>query len=140
MDRAMAFGDLTTLADVKAWLQTGQDAFPDTDDALLSRLVTAASRFIESWLGRQVAPADWQEARDGTGGQRLAFANTPVTTVLSLSIDGLAIPPAPSDGGFGAAYVFTATELALRGHALTRRTHHVAVTHTACYTTTPTHI
>ena len=24
----MAFGDLTTLADVKAWLQTGQNAFP----------------------------------------------------------------------------------------------------------------
>ena len=32
----MAFGDLTTLADVKAWLQTGQAAFPDTDDGLRS--------------------------------------------------------------------------------------------------------
>ena len=37
----MAFGDLTTLGDVKAWLRTGQNAFPDTDDALLARLITA---------------------------------------------------------------------------------------------------
>ena len=84
----MAFGDLTMLDDVKAWLQTGQSAFPDTDDALLARLITAASRFVESWLGRPIAAADWQEVRDGTGGQRLAFANIPVTAVLSLSIDG----------------------------------------------------
>ena len=94
----MAFGDLTTLADVKAWLQTGQDAFPDTDDVLLARLITAASQFIQSWLNRQIAPSDWQEIRDGTGGQRFAFANIPVTAMLSLSIDGLEIPPAPSGG------------------------------------------
>jgi hypothetical protein len=133
----MAYGDLTNLADVKAWLQTGQDAFPDTDDALFSRLITAASRFIENWLGRQIAPADWQEVRDGSGGQRLAFANTPVTAVLSLSIDGLAIPPAPDDGGFGAGYVFTATELALRGYVFTRRAQNVIVTYTAGFAATP---
>ena len=51
----MAFGDLTTLADVKAWLQTGQSAFPVTDDALLTRLITAASQLIQTWLNRQIA-------------------------------------------------------------------------------------
>jgi hypothetical protein len=44
----MGYGDLTTLADVKAWLQTGQSAFPPTDDALLTRLVTAASQYIQT--------------------------------------------------------------------------------------------
>src|SRR5712675_2084287 len=103
----MTFGDLTTLADVKAWLQTGQNPFPATDDALLTRLISAASEFIQNWLGRQIAAADWLEIRDGTGGQLLAFANIPVTAILSLSIDGLAIPPAPADGsGFGAGYTF----------------------------------
>ena len=48
----MPAGDLTTLSDVKAWLQTGQNPFPATDDALLMRLITAASRFTENWLGR----------------------------------------------------------------------------------------
>jgi len=133
----MAFGDLTTLADVKAWLQTGQDAFPDTDDALLARLVTAASRFIQSWLRRQIAPGDWQEVRDGTGGQRLAFANSPVTAVLSLSIDGIAIPPAPGDGGYGPGYVFTETELSLRGYIFTRRARNVIVSYTAGYPIVP---
>jgi uncharacterized phiE125 gp8 family phage protein len=133
----MAFGDLTTLDDVKTWLRTGQNAFPDTDDALLARLITAASQFVQSWLGRQIAPSDWQEVRDGSGGDRLAFAHVPVSAVLSLSIDGLAIPAAPSDGSFAAGYVFTASELALRGYVFTRRAQNVIVTYTAGYAATP---
>ena len=133
----MAFGDLTTLSDVKAWLATGAAPFPSTDDALLTRLVTAASQFIETWLHRPVLSADWQELRDGTGGQRLVFANFPVTAVLSLTIDGLSIPPAPNDGGFAPGYSFTATELALRGYVFTRRAQNVVVAYTAGYGSVP---
>ena len=136
----MAFGDLTTLSDVKLWLQTGAAPFPATDDALLARLITAASGFIETWLHRPVLSADWLEMRDGSGGQRLVFANVPVTAVLSLTIDGLAIPPAPTDGGFGPGYSFTATELALRGFVFTRRAQNVIVTYTAGYQTVPPEI
>src|SRR5437763_1458264 len=64
----MAYGDLTNLADVKAWLQTGQSPFPSTDDLLLQRLITAASDFIQNWLGRHGAAAAWLEGGDGTGG------------------------------------------------------------------------
>ena len=138
----MPYGDLCALADVTAWLQTGQNPFPATDDALLSRLITAASRFIESWLDRPILAADWLEVRDGNGGQRLAFANFPVSAVLSLSIDGLTIPPAPppestGGGGFGAGYVFTPTELALRGYVFTRRAQNVVLTYTAGYVSVP---
>jgi hypothetical protein len=137
----MAFGDLTTLDDVKAWLQTGQNAFPDTDDALLAQLVTAASQFIQTWLQRQIAPSDYQEVRDGTGGQRLAFANFPVSAVLSVTIDGLQIPPVPiaPNGGsaFTAGYLFSPTELALRGYVFSRRAQNVIVTYTAGYGATP---
>ena len=133
----MPYGDLTTLADVKAWLQTGQNPFPATDDALLQRLIAGASEFIQNWLGRPIASADWLETRDGTGGQLLAFANIPVTAVLSLTIDGLAIPPAPADGSVGAGYTFTPTELALRGYVFTRRPQNTIVTYTAGYTATP---
>ena len=133
----MADGDLTTLADVKAWLQTGQNPFPATDDALLQRLISAASEFIQNWLGRQIAAADWLEIRDGTGGQLMAFANIPATAILSLSIDGLTIPPAAADGGFGAGYTFTPTELALRGYVFTRRPQNVVIIYTAGYDTTP---
>src|SRR4051812_40846922 len=129
----MAAGDLTTLSDVKTWLQTGQNPFPATDDALLTRLITAASRFIESWLGRQVASADWLERRDGPGGHLLPSPNSPAPAVLSLSIDGLNIPPSATDGGFGAGYIFPPPELALRGFVFTRRAQNVIVTYTAGY-------
>ena len=133
----MDYGDLTTLADVTAWLQTGQNPFPSVDDALLTRLISAASGFIQSWLGRSILSADWIEIRDGTGGQRLAFANFPVNAVLSLAIDGIVIPPAPDGGGFGAGYVFSPTELALRGYVFSRRAQNVVVTYTAGYASVP---
>ena len=137
----MAFGDLCALSDVTAWLQTGQNPFPSVDDALLTRLVTAASQFIQTWLQRQIAVTDWIEIRDGNGGQRLAFTNFPVSQVWSLSIDGLTIPPAPAPGGitggFGAGYVFSPTELALRGYVFTRRAQNVSVTYTAGYASVP---
>jgi hypothetical protein len=133
----MAFGDLCQLSDVTAWLQTGQNPFPTTDDALISRLITAASQFIQTWLQRQIAVSDWIEIRDGDGGQRLTFANFPVTQVWSLSIDGLSIPPAPTGGRFGAGYVFSPTELALRGYVFTRRAQNVSVTYTVGYACVP---
>jgi hypothetical protein len=132
----MAFGDLTTLGDVKAWLQTGQAAFPDTDDLLLARLITAASQFIQKWLNRHIAAADWYELRDGTGGQLLVFGNFPVTAVLSVSIDGISIPPTGKNG-FGSGYSFSPTELALRGYIFTRRQQNVEIVYTAGYTAIP---
>jgi hypothetical protein len=139
----MAYGDLTTLADVKAWLQTGQSAFPPTDDALLTRLITAASQYIQTWLNRRIAQADYLEMRDGTGGQRLQFACFPVSAVLSLTIDGILIPPAPPPApntGLTAGYVFSPTQLAVRGYYFTRRAQNIVVTYTAGYPTTPPEI
>ncbi len=131
----MVFGDLTTLADVKAWLQTGQAAFPATDDALLTRLVTAASQYIQTWLNRQIASADYLEIRDGTGGQRLQFACFPVTAVLSLTIDGQDVPAAASFSAAG--YRFSSTQLSVRGYRFKRGVQNVVTAYTAGYSTTP---
>jgi hypothetical protein len=96
-----SFGDLTTLADVKAWLQTGQSAFPATDDALLVRLISAASQFIQTWLNRQIASQDWIKIRDGLGNTlgpsetRYPFAAFPVTAVSSVVVDGMTLPAIP---------------------------------------------
>jgi hypothetical protein len=134
----VAYGDLTTLADVKAWLQTGQSAFPSTDDAMLTRLITAASQYIQTWLNRRIAQADYIEVRDGTGGHRLQFASFPVAAVLSLTIDGIAVPPCSSS--WTAGYIFSPTQLAVRGYGFTRRVQNVVVVYTAGYTTTPPEI
>ena len=131
----MAFSDLTTLADVKTWLQTGQSAFPATDDALLTRLISAVSQYIQTWLNRQLALADYFEVRDGTGGCRLQFACFPVVAVQSLNIDGVAIPVANSSTAAG--YHFSATQLSLRGYWFSRGAQNVAIAYTAGYSAVP---
>jgi hypothetical protein len=131
----MAFGDLTTLADVKAWLQTGHNAFPVTDDGLLTRLITAASQYIQSWLSRPIALADYTEVRDGTGGESLQFACFPVVEVRSLTIGGQAIPRAASTQAAG--YVFSPTQLFVRGCKFNRGLQNVAVFYTAGYPSIP---
>jgi hypothetical protein len=131
----VAFGDLTTLADVKAWLQTGQAAFPATDDTVLTRLITAASQYIQTWLNRQIALADYLETRDGNGGDRLQFACFPVTAMLSLTIDGQAVPVAAST--IAAGYRFSPTQLSVRGYRFNRGAQNVIVAYTAGYTSTP---
>lgn len=136
----MAYGDLTSLADVKAWLQTGQSAFPTTDDGLLARLISAASQYVQTWLNRRIPMADYLEVRDGTGGQRLQFACFPVSAVLSLTIDGIAIPPAPTPSPStvsASGYVFSSTELALRGYKFVRGAQNVVFSYTAGYSAIP---
>jgi hypothetical protein len=129
------FSDLTTLADVKAWLQTGQSAYPTTDDALLARLITAASQYIQTWLNRQIALADYVEVRDGTGGRRLQFACFPAVAVQSLTIDGQPIPAASSAAAAG--YRFSSTQLSLRGYRFEPGPQNVAIAYTAGYSTIP---
>lgn len=131
----MAFGDVTTLADVKAWLQTGQSTFPITDDALLTRLITAASQYIQTWLNRKIRLADYVEIRDGTGGQTLQFGCFPVAAVLSLTIDEQTIPLSTTTCAAG--YSFSATQLAVRGYTFNRGVQNVVVAYTAGYATTP---
>lgn len=151
----MAFGDLTTLADVKAWLQTGQTAFPTTDDALLSRLITAASQFIQVWLNRPLAVQDWIETRDGLGSAlgagevRYQFAAFPVSAVSLVVVDGRVIPPIPAPAlappgavagstfASQAGYLFTPTQLVIRGYVVPRKAGCVTLQYTAGYAATP---
>jgi hypothetical protein len=149
----MAFGDLTTLGDVKSWLQTGQNAFPTTDDALLTRLITAASQLIQTWLNRQITSQDWIETRDGLGNLlgpsdvRYQFAAFPVTAVSRVVVDGIVIPaiPTPAQSATAAVgamaaqsgYLFTPTQLVIRGYAVPRKAGCVSVQYTAGYAVPP---
>ena len=151
----MAFGDLTTLEDVKAWLQTAQNAFPATDDALLTRLITAASQLIQTWLNRPIASQEWIETRDGLGSAlgpsdvRYQFAAFPAITVSRVVVDGVTIPaippPPPEQAGTAAVstfarqagYLFTPTQLVIRGYSVPRKAGCVTLQYTAGYAATP---
>jgi hypothetical protein len=148
----MAFGDLTTLCDVRTWLQTGQQPYPSTDDALLARLISAASGFIAAWLNRPIVQADWQELRDGVGNDTFVFSVQPVSAVLLVVVNNLTIPavpaiqpappgliaPAISTFPWGyAGYVFTPTALTIRGYPIPRMKACVQLQYTAGFPTVP---
>ncbi len=129
--------DLTNLADVKAWLSV--PATSVQDDPLLSRLITAASKYIQQWLNRTIASASYTETRDGNGGFRLSFANYPVTAVASLTIDDQPIPQSTAVAAPG--YVFSPTAISLRGgYQFTRDMQNVVVSYTAGFATTPSEL
>lgn len=120
----------TTLANVQQYL--GLNA--GTDDALLTRLITACSRAIDTTLNRSPLTAPRTATLDGNGRQLLPFPDTPATAVASVSIDGVAIPPAPDTTSPG--YRFDATRLVLQGPlAFSKGRANVRIEYTAGYAT-----
>lgn len=129
----MAAGDLTTLPNVKAWL--GQKPETTADDQLLERLITAASKFVCSWLGRQILAADYVETRDGPGGARIQLRQMPINSVASVAVGGQAI--APAVGATDLGYLFSTTSITLRGHCFTRGLSNVVIAYNAGFAEVP---
>ena len=127
-------GDLTTLANAKAWLGIAGT----TDDPLLTRLVSGASQFIQAWLNRQLLSASYSEVRDGHGGAALVFGNYPVSAVSSVLIDSISIPTAVNITDSG--YRFTATKIMLAGYVFSRGQGNVTLGYTAGYSSIPPEI
>lgn len=80
--------DLTTVANLKAWLSISAD----TADAQLQRLVTAVSVGILNWLGRDLKAVERIEAYDGSGSDLLLLRQVPVVSVARVIVDGQEIP------------------------------------------------
>lgn len=98
--------DLTTVANVVAWL----DLPGDNDPNVTQRLITAQSAVIANYLNRPLASKEYTEIRSGLGvGEgryQMVFANKPVTAVTSLMIDDVLIPPSADNGVLDAGYGF----------------------------------
>lgn len=123
--------DLTTLANVKAWLNlTSTDA-----DALLERLITATSGVIEQYVNRTLLTHDVVEELDGTGGTKLAFREYPVTAVTSVTVDGTVIPAAA--GPLDLGYVVGRYSIKLRGYTFNEGYSNVSIEYTAGYAEVP---
>ena len=133
----MSSGDLTTLANVKAYAQVTST----TDDAVLTRMITSLSTMVQTYLNRQIASQSYTDTIDGAGGYRLQFANYPVTAVSIVTVDGISIPAAslPAVSGW-TGYVFTPTQIALQGYCFTRGYSNVILNYTAGFASTPADI
>jgi hypothetical protein len=122
---------LTTYADVKEYMGLAND----TDQALITRLISAASDFIKQWLNRGIESQPYTDTLNGTGKDRLMLGNYPITAVASVSVDGVNISPAANSQGSG--YLFDQYSAYLTGYSFTRGYQNVVIAYTAGYTTVP---
>ena len=112
-------------------------------DPLLSRLISAASQYLETQLSRTIAPTTYMETRNGLGGQYMTLINIPIVSVMSVTIDGVTIPPRPALGTGGSSsyppggWVNDETRLMVQGYCFNRGFQNIAVTYTAGYATVP---
>ncbi|MHB8303353.1 MAG: hypothetical protein ACYDC6_11030 [Acidobacteriaceae bacterium] len=84
--------DLTTLANVHAWLPI--PVTTTSEDPLLTRLITATSMDFQRATARpDLMTSTYTETRQGDGAYRMILRHWPITAVSSLTIGGVAIPP-----------------------------------------------
>jgi hypothetical protein len=126
-----AIGDLTTLANVKAW--RSPPLATTIDDAQIARIVTASSGFILRYLERTLISQSYAETRNGTGGCEMMLRHAPVTALAGLSVDGRPIPAAPD--AVSAGYVLAAETgmVYLRGYGFRRGVQNVTLDYSAGY-------
>jgi hypothetical protein len=131
--------DLVTLATAKAWLEL--PATTPAVDTTLGMLISQISRKILSDINRpSILPRLFAEVRDGNGKTAMMLRNYPVTSVLSVAVDGIAVPAAPSVTAPG--YTFDLPEesppgsrqsVFLRGHSFRRGLQNASVSYMAGY-------
>lgn len=128
----MSAGDLVAIDDVKAYL--GGD-LQSNDDAVLARLITAASTFFTTACARQILEQAYGERYDGKGSARLYLRNTPVLSVTSVAIDEVPIPASVAVADPG--WVLNGNMIVLFGYWFRRGFANVAVTYSAGYAAAP---
>lgn len=123
--------DLTTLANVKAWLGDSTS----TNDALYNRLIASASDFIRNYTGRDLDQRTYTNIiHDGHNGYRMMFREYPVTAVSSIQVDNV---PIPLSTNLSSGYVFDDTFLSLINYRFNRGVANVKMSYTAGYATIP---
>lgn len=126
-----ALVDLTDNAEATAYLTDAGLAAP----ADLDKIITGVSAAMQSYASRNFVSQAYAVALDGHGGDRVSLPNTPITVVASLSIDGVTIQPAASALAFG--FLFSETQVLLRGYRFCRGVQNVALAYTAGFATIP---
>lgn len=126
--------DLCLLADVKAWLSPTMGA---VDDALLVRLITAASVTMQQWMNRTIPLQAYTENRNGQDTRAIMLSNYPLVTVISVVIDGVAIALAAGNLNVYTGYAFDQTSIYLAGYKFTRGFQNVSLAYTAGFAITP---
>lgn len=129
----MASEDLTDLETVKKYLKIKE---PDTSsDEVLAILITAVSDYVQGQLNRIFSVASYVQRSNGNGRDFMLFAEIPIVSVESVTVDGREIPEAIDERASG--YVVDANGVYLRGSVFTRGVKNVVLTYSAGFETIP---
>lgn len=105
----MKDGDLTTLSDVKLWLGIPMD--DTSSDALLQLMISAASRFVLGYLGREtLAARDVLEIYDGYGNSFMMLRQWPVIKINSIEFYGTRITEPSTGNPRSSGYILMPTD------------------------------
>jgi len=128
---------LTTLTSVKSWVKVDTS----TDDTLLNSLIRQISAACLNYLQRPtIVKTTYTEQRNGSGNSSLTLRNWPVTSIASVTVDGVAIQAATSSGKTG--YTLSTwdgnsagapQQITLNGYAFSRGLNNVVVVYDAGY-------
>lgn len=126
--------DLVDSAQATVYLtELGQTAPADLD-----KIITGVSAAMQSYASRNFVSQAYAVTLDGAGSDRVSLPNTPITAVASVSIDGVSVPPAPTVTSSG--FVFSDTQVLLRGYRFCRGVQNAAIAYTAGFATIPADI
>lgn len=108
-----------------------------TDDATLTRLLTAVGAFFAAYCDRTFSSGSQTYVTNGTGNATLLLPDYPVSAITSVTIDGTAIAARPSVGAAGYVLVAPNTLMLDGDMKFTRGIANVTVVYTAGYSTIP---
>ncbi len=111
------------------------------NDSLLSRLISAASTFMQKWMSNVIALTTYNETRNGVGGIRMMTLNAPIASVSSVTINGNVIPPRPPLGPGSTTYpggwVNDDVSIMVTGWEFCRGMQNINIVYSSGYATTP---
>lgn len=129
--------DMTTLADVKAWLNI--PTIVTQDDALLSSYITRASDFLQQWLSRDIVTTLYTaDTYNGNGNGSISVKNWPIQSIASIVIYGADMVTTTTYTKAGTDFLFDDQAIYLtNGNKFTKGVKNVYITYTAGYATVP---
>jgi hypothetical protein len=123
--------DLVGATEATAYLAaTGMSAPADLD-----KIITGVSAAMQSYASRNFVSQSYSRVLNGRGGDRVSLPDYPITAVSAVSVDGVTIQPAatPLQSGF----VFSDTQVMLRGFRFSPGVQNVAIAYTAGFAAVP---
>lgn len=119
--------DLVDSSEATAYLTAAGQPAP----ANLAAIITGVSSVMQQYASRNFVAQPYSVVLDGHGGDRVSLPNFPITAVAAVSVDGVNVPAAAN--ALQSGFVFSETQVLLRGYRFNRGVQNVSLTYTAGY-------